>query len=881
MSVSSGDRIGPYDVIAKLGEGGMGEVYRAHDSRLKRDVAIKVLPADVAHDRERLARFQREAEVLAALNHPHIAHVYGIEAGALVMELVDGEDLSRRLARGAIPLDEALAVAQQIADALEAAHEAGIIHRDLKPANIKLTGDGTVKVLDFGLAKALDNTGSAPQLANSPTITSPAMTMHGVILGTAAYMAPEQAKGKPVDKRADIWAFGCVLYEMLTGCRAFDGDDVTDMIAAVVSKEPDWSKLPASTPHHVRRVLQRCLVKDRRQRLRDIGDARHDLLDPSLAAGIVVTGSRAPGWALALAAIGLLAAMALVYPAMQHWREQSARPQAIRATIDAPPQTARLLSPEISPDGQSLLFSALSQGSPVPRVWIRRFDEAIARPIEGVAAQGSPFWSPDGRSFCYPSRGGLMVYDLSTSSSRVVAKFGSTLGGLARFLGTWSREHGIVYGLNSRIFQLSDNGESRPIQFEGLAANSDNRFPVFLPDGRHLLFLSGVEGEQAFIHVAAIDGTGVRRLIPADSQGVYVEPSPGRGHLLFIKGGALMAQPFDVRSMEVRGSPDMIAGDVPVYAAEFLGTGRGHFAASHEGLVVFAVQPSAIVSKLTWFDRSGTELGTIGEPALYFAPRIAPDGRRVAVGRLDPRTRLGDIHVLGDQGSDVRLTFAPGNEFLPVWTPDGEFVIYGAQQGPRARLLRKRADGSGGDEVLHESDYSLAPDDVSADGKYVVFRESHPVTQNDLWVLPLDGSGKARPILNTPTDEPRARFSPDGKIVTFIADGSRGTSQPFALSFPDLESKWQISEAPGNVPQWRRDGKEIVYQSARPPQLVSHAVLSTTPFRLGERVVLFPAPLTPRGSFFHATGDMQRFLFSVEPPPAEEPRYQVVAGWMK
>ena len=385
--------------------------------------------------------------------------------------------------------------------------------------------------------------------------------------------------------------------------------------------------------------------------------------------------------------------------------------------------------------------------------------------------------------------------------------------------------------MNSRIFRVDGRGESHPIQFEGLATNSDNRFPVFLPDGRHLLFLSGPAGAPGFIHVAAIDGTGVRKLFAADSHAVYAEPSPGRGHLLFIDGGALMAQPFDARSMAVHGSASIIAADVPVYAAEFFGTGRGHFTASRDGLLVFSVQPTTIVSTLTWSNRSGAEVGTIGEPALYFGPRIAPDGRRAAVARLDPRTRLGDIHVLGEQGADVRLTFAPGNEFLPVWTPDGKYIIYGGQEGGRARLLRKRADGTGGDEVLHESDYNVLPDDVSADGKYVIFRESHPVTQNDLWVLPLDGSGKARPILNTPADEPRARFSPDGKIVTFIADSLGGLSHPFALSFPNLESKWQIGDAPGNVPLWRRDGKEIVYQSYQPgvpSQLVSRSVRSTS-----------------------------------------------------
>ena len=859
----------------------MGEVYRARDSKLKREVAIKVLPADVAHDRERLARFQREAEVLAALNHPHVAHVYGSEANALVMELVGGEDLSERLARGAIPLDEALAIAGQIGDALEAAHEAGIIHRDLKPANVKVTDAGVVKVLDFGLAKALDSAISSPDAVNSPTITSPAMTMHGVILGTAAYMAPEQAKGKPVDKRADIWAFGCVLYEMLAGRKAFDGEDVTDMIAAVVSKEPDWTALPESTPAHVRRVLMRCLVKDRKQRLRDIGDARQDLTVTSQMVISGPNGGRAPRWLWAVAALSVLAALGLAYPAIQHWREQPPPVRAIRATIDAPAQTARLLSPEISPDGQSLIFSALPLGSASPRLWIRRFDEAGAKPVDGVAATGSPFWSPDGRSFGYPSREGLSVYDLSTGNTRVVAKFGSTLAGMARFLGTWSAQHGIVYGygINAGIFRASDSGVSQPITFEGLAANSNNRFPVFLPDGRHLLFLSGAEGTQGFIHVAAVDGTAVKKLIAADSHAVYAEPSPGRGHLLFVQDGALMAQPFDPSSMQLRGSPYIVASDVPVYAAEFFGTGRGHFAASADGLVVFAVQPTAIVSKLTWFDRSGKELGMIGEPALYFGPRIAPDGRRVAVARLDPRTRLGDIHVLADQGADLRLTFAPGHENQPVWTPDGQFIIYAGQQSGRFALYRKRADGTGAEQALYESEHSLAPDDVSADGKYVLFREGHPVTQNDLWVLPLDGSGKARPIVNTPADEPRARFSPDGKIVTFISDDSGGPTHPYAISFPDLASKWQITQAPGNVPQWRRDRKEIVYQSTE--QVVSQPVLSTIPFRLGERVGLFRPPLTPRGSFFHATNDLQRFLFSVEPPPAEAPQYYVVTGWMK
>ncbi|HEX4914053.1 MAG TPA: serine/threonine-protein kinase, partial [Vicinamibacterales bacterium] len=472
-------RLGPYEITSQIGAGGMGEVYRARDSKLKREVAIKVLPDDVSADRERLARFQREAEVLASLNHPNIAHIHGLEESngtiALVMELVEGEDLAQRLTRGAIPIDEALAIAKQIADALEAAHEQGIIHRDLKPANIKVRDDGTVKVLDFGLAKALEpgvgnrEPGAGHTLANSPTITSPAMTrlrqgyggqatQPGIILGTAAYMSPEQAKGKVVDKRTDIWAFGCVLFEMITGRRAFDGEDVTDTIAAVVTREPDWSLLPAATTAGVRRLLARCLVKDRKQRLRDIGDAHHELADQSAA---VMASSGPPNswrrWSLPAAAA--LAVLLLAVPAARHLTETTPAPAPLRLTMEGPPNTARLLSPEISADGRVVAFSALQAGAITPQLWIRRLDETSAQLAPGsVVPTGAPFWSPNGRALAVPNREGLLHLDLSTGGTRVLADLRSTMVGISQFSGSWGSQGVLIYGLNGTIYRVSENG---------------------------------------------------------------------------------------------------------------------------------------------------------------------------------------------------------------------------------------------------------------------------------------------------------------------------------------------------------------------------------------------------------------------------------------
>jgi Tol biopolymer transport system component len=699
-----------------------------------------------------------------------------------------------------------------------------------------------------------------------------------MILGTAAYMSPEQARGKTVDRRTDIWAFGCVLYEMLTGRHAFEGEDVTDTIAAVVTKEPDWTRLPASTPSGVRRLLARCLTKDRKRRLRDIGDAHHEFADETQAvtAPPPAAASRVPWMAAAAAALG---AALLAIPAISHYRETVAPPAAMRLTIDGPANSVRLLGPEISPDGRAIGFASIASSSPAPQLWIRRLDEPAPAPAPGpIFVNGSHFWSPDSRAIAAQTRDGLMHLDLATGGTRILAPTRSTMVGLSQFSGTWGPNGVILYGLGGTIHRVSEQGgDSRPLEFEGLSAGAEARFPVFLPDGRRFLFLAQEQG-QSYIYAASIDGGAVTRLFPSDSQAVYTEPVPGRGHMLYVRDDNLMAQPFELATLISMGTPSVVATGVPLFTAEFVGTGRAAFTVSPGGVLVYSSRSETVLQRLVWINREGKEVGTVGDPALYFGPRISPDGRRVAVARLDSKTRLGDIYVLAEGGGNQRLTFDEANDLQPVWTPDGQYVIWGSQRGSTSMLVRKRADGSGVEEILHRSEHPLAPDDVSSDGRHMVFRESDPKTRNDLWILPLDGSGKARPLLNTPADEPRARFSPDGRLIGYISDAS-GRVEAYLQPFPGMNGKWQVTEEGGQVPQWRRDGRELYYFAAS--KLWSRPVVSLDPLQLGLPVELFTPPPTPRGSFFHAAADGTRFLFAPERFSADSMKYHIALGWMK
>jgi serine/threonine protein kinase len=618
MSIQPGTRIGPYEVTSPLGEGGMGVVFRAHDTKLQRDVALKLLPDHFADDPERLARFQREAQVLASLNHPNIAQIYGLEDSSsqrcIVMELVEGETLQERLRRGPIPVDEALPLAKQIAEALETAHEKGIIHRDLKPGNIKTTPDGQVKVLDFGLAKAFDERPES-RVSDSPTLMS--ASIPGVILGTAAYMAPEQAKGRPADKRSDVWAFGAVLYEMLTGRRAFEGDDITEILGRVVTAEPDWSRLPPGTSPTIQRLLRRALKKDSRQRLSDIRDARIEIEEAGMdaEASVASTSTRGTRLAWAVAVVAMLVAAVL---AVIHLREpQPSLPPEMRLEISTL-ATSAPLEFALSPDGRYIVFVASGDGP--QRLWLRALDKTGAQPMAGTEGADYPFWSPDNRSIGFMASGRLQRIDIAGGPPQALANVAAVRGG------AWNVDGTILFNAVSigPLFRIASRGD--PVAVTRLTpGQSYHQFPEFLPDGRHFLFYAQGTPEASGIYLASLDGGEPKRLAAADSTGVYLAP----GMIAFVRGTTLMAQHLDLKRGELTGEPARLADAVGTN-----GLGFGGFSVSTDGRIAYRAGGGTL-RQLRWYDRTGKALGVAGEPdsALLLYPELSPDGSRVAVQR--------------------------------------------------------------------------------------------------------------------------------------------------------------------------------------------------------------------------------------------------------
>ena len=740
MSLTAGTRLGVYLLAEQIGRGGMGEVYRATDTSLSRQVAIKVLPEAFAQDADRLARFEREAKTLAALNHPNIAQIHGLEKSsgitALVMELVEGDDLSERIAKGAIPLDEALPIAKQIAEALEAAHEQALIHRDLKPANVKVRADGVVKVLDFGLAKAMEPPGAmsamAVSVSQAPTMTTPAMmTGVGMILGTAAYMSPEQARGKTVDKRADIWTFGCVLYEMLTGARAFAGDDVSDVLASVLAREPDWARLPADVPPAVRTLLQSCLVKDPRRRIADISTALFvldklggaaNLAAPAVTTSVASAPSSAPRGRLvwmAAFAVAVFVAATLTVPTVRHLRETPPpAPPAIRLSV-APPQNVTFGNgsgttiPAVSPDGRRVAFVAARAG--VPLLWVRSLDALEAQPLPGTDGAIAPFWSPDSRALGFFAAVGTTLKTIDASGGPV-----RTLGNVPKSrgaAGTWSPDGVIVFGSQSGgLFTVSANGGAPTPLTTPDAAQGDtaHRFPSFLPDGRHFLYVAIPSNT---ILLGSLDSKETTRLLTADSQAVYVAP----GSLLFVRQGTLVAQPFDARRGTLTGEAVPIAEQV---LPDVIGAAA--FAASSSGVLAYRTGTASVLTQLTWVDRAGRPLGPVGPPGRYRNPELSPDGTRVAVEATDPQGQAQDIWIVElARGVTSRFTFDPGNDMFPAWSPDGTQIMFGSDRGGGVpHLYQKRADGVGAEEPVLKSRIDMAPNSWAPDGRSVVYRTS-------------------------------------------------------------------------------------------------------------------------------------------------------------
>mgnify|MGYP003868594867 CR=1 FL=1 len=860
----------------------MGEVYRARDAKLNRDVAIKVLLPAVANDPDRLARFSREAQVLASLNHPNIAHIHGIEESngitALVMELVEGEDLSQRIARGAIPLDEALPMARQIAEALEAAHEQGIVHRDLKPANIKVRADGTVKVLDFGLAKAIDRMpggrdfspdGSADQIANSPTLSIHA-TQAGIILGTAAYMSPEQARGKAVDRRTDIWAFGCVLYEMLTGSRAFQGDDATDTIVAVVSKAPDWDALPANLPPSISRLLRRSLEKGPMRRLDSAGGARIEideaLTAPSAMDSAVTQAAlpersllpRALPWMVAGAlAAGLVLVLAFWVP-----RQTAASPVS-RAVITLPPGVAGFggAKPVLSPDGTQLVFSADGQ------LYLRSLARFDAKPIPGTSGATAPFFSPDGQWLGFFANSKLQKTSLQGGAPVELVEI---VGGPSS--ASWGTGGVIVFSPSDGargLLRITDSGgDAQVIASPAGTEETAYRWPEIMPDGGAVVFTVMRNSGSAI--VAELLKTGERRVIiegGADARFLST------GHLVYRSAGSLMAVAFDPRRVETAGVPIPVIEDL-----RYGESGAGVYGVSSSGTLVYAkgglVQPT---QRFVWVDRTGEAEPLAAPTRSYNQFSLSPDGREIAL-QIPTGTR-NDIATYDiERKSLTRLTFELNNSF-PFWTPDGTRVTYQRRSGP-AIVFQKLANGGGAEEQLTQVANSGSPQAWSADGKELVSIRRILGGGAEVWVTPMADVSKARPILKTRSTVEQARVSHDGRWLAYISNES-GRWEVYVQPFAGAGGKWQISTEGGMEPLWSNGGRELFYRNGAKMMAVN---VTTVPgFRPETPRVLFEkqfrGPTIPTGAS-GVSPDGQRFLM-LETVEGEKPvtEMNIVLNW--
>jgi serine/threonine protein kinase len=800
LALTPGTRLGPYEIVSALGAGGMGEVYRARDARLDRDVAIKILPETFAADPERVIRFQREAKVLASLNHPNIAIIHGLEqaggAHALVMELVEGEDLAQRIARGAIPVDEALPIAKQIAEALEAAHEQGILHRDLKPANIKVRPDGTVKVLDFGLAKAMEPPSSAMSVSVSqgPTITTPAMmTGVGMILGTAAYMSPEQATGKEADRTSDVWAFGCVLYEMLSGQPVFGGTTTAEILSEVLKSEPDWKRLPPSTPEGIRRLLRRCLEKDRKERLRHVGDARIEIRDaqsgPDINSQLRPNVSRSRerlAWAAALLfAAG--AGLAIVWP-----RQPAPAPLEARLEISTP-STSDPASFAISPDAKTIVFVATSQGR-LP-LWLRRLDSSAARPLAGTDGASLPFWSPDSQSVGFFADGKLKRIDIDSGSVQPLAE--APIGGG----GTWSRNGVILFSPLPplSVFRVSAAGGDVTPQTLVVPPQQGHNSPHFLPDGRHFLYFVRGSPEVRGIYVGQIDEPSSRRLRDADSGAVYVRP----GHLLFVREGTIFAQPFDLDRLQFTGDPFLLAEQAASGA-------QGPPAASAVGPIAYRTGAEFPVRQLVWVDRSGTELEKVGEPVADLnAPALSQDGKRVALFRIVG----GNVDIwsldVERRGLD-RLTSDPADDVVPIWSSDDKSILFSSNRKGLGNLYLKVVAEVGSERLLLTTPQIKLPNDWSADGRFVLYSSFDQRSKADLWGLRLEDPSRPFVVAQTDGSNASGQFSPDGQWIAHTSNES-GRWEVYIRPFPPTGGKSLISTNGGVMPRWRPDGKELFY----------------------------------------------------------------------
>jgi Tol biopolymer transport system component len=881
-SLAPGTKLGPYEIVAPLGAGGMGEVFRARDPRLSRDVAIKALPAAFAQDPDRLARFEREAKLLASLSHPNIAGILGIEEANgtryLVLEFVDGETLDARIHRGALPLDDALEIARQVAAGVEAAHEAGIVHRDLKPGNVMITESGAVKVLDFGLAKGgagKSASGSDPSLTASPTMTY-AATQAGVILGTAAYMSPEQARGKAVDRRTDIWSFACVLYEMLSGRRVYDGETVSDMVARILEREPDWSALPASCGARLRALLRRCLTKDARQRQRDMGDVRLEL--EAIAAGdrgeapatVAAPARRAPVWALALGALALLGLGALAATlAFSRGGGAVAGMPPVRFTLTAPPGMilATPAEADLSPDGGTIAF-VVTDSIGINHVALRLLGGSEARIVAGTERATLPFWSPDGRSLGFLADGKLRKVALDGSAPTDLCDAPDGRGA------SWSRRGVIVFAPNNQggLMRVSENGGAPVplLQPDSTHHERGLRYPQFLPDGRHFLYVAVGTEDQFDTYAASLDGGAPKRICRAGSMARFSPP----GTLYFLEGfhtnthARLLAQAFDPGALRTRG--DSHVAVEPVDSDNF---GYANVALGPPGeLVVQHWLPSH--ERLAWRTPAGDPAGVIAADVAGSSGSLSPDGRQVAYAGSDPP----DLYVLDiASGATTRLTFANKLVQSIVWSPDGRRIAFGRisdRGGWEARV--RNADGSGSDSLLFRGPGLFTyPQDWSRDGRWLVLRCSNPSGDFDIWLASMTTAESPHLYEHTPESEGFVTLSRDGHwLATTIDEGDR--SELFVRSFPEPGSRYQIGVEDMAYGGWDPVHDAII-ASDRHGQILRIDVSTANGFRQGATTRLFRMPSGEGvNDISHADG---RFLTSTYANLSAGTSLEVLLGW--
>jgi eukaryotic-like serine/threonine-protein kinase len=887
MTLATGTRLGPYEVVAPIGAGGMGEVYRARDTRLGREVAVKVLPSSFSDNAERLHRFQQEACAAGALNHPNILSIHDVGAhdGApyVVSELLEGETLRERLGGAPLPQRKAVEYALQIAHGLAAAHERGIVHRDLKPENLFVTRDERVKILDFGLAKLVERTDGSQAQTDVPTRR--VNTDPGAVMGTVGYMSPEQVRGRQLDHRSDIFSLGVILYEMLSGRRAFRGESAVETMSAILKEDPpELSESNSQINSALERVVMHCLEKSPEQRFQSAKDVAFALEALSALSSSRTTTAALPpaaraksrerlAWVVAgLCLLGLLAALPFL---AAYWRRAPLDERVLRVSV-LPPEKATLTgvvpSVVLSPDGRRLAFVASLEGRNL--LWVRSLDSLSAQALPGTegVAGASLFWSPDGRFIGFFAGGKLKKIDATGGPPQTLCDAEPGSRG-----GTWNREGVIVFapGPLGPLYRVSAAGDE-PVPVTALDQSRfefSHRWPQFLPDGRRFLyFVRSNKAELGGIYVGSLDSKEASQLLPNTLNAAFAPP----GFLLFLRNGTLMAQRFDADELRLTGEPFPVAEHV----AFNVGLGRGAFSVSENGVLAYRTGSGSHIQPL-WFDRAGKQTGSLGAPGLYFTLALSPDERRAAVDLTDTQTGANDIWLFDlARGVPSRFTTHPAGDSQPLWSPDGGRIVFASGREGVLNLYQKAASGVGKEELLLKSDEAKVPDDWSADGRFIVYETLNPKTKWDLWVLPMTGDQQPFRFLETEFNEQQAQFSPDGKWIAYTSDES-GTPEVYVQTFPASAGKWRVSTGGGFQPQWGRDGRELFY-IAPDRKLMAVGVKSGAAFEAGAPEPLFVTRVLTMTDFrnhYVVTADAQRFLINSTIEEASDTPISVVVNW--